>query len=631
MNTELDHIQPIISAVYENKKFVERLIGVTEYKWEFQKVSYQGTCRMPVPFNDFDAVICGVLASKPLNFTDLGHAIGLMVDDNRAADCLLKQAVDELKKRNIIVEKEQTYTLTEEGLDCLTRQQKPERVKRQFNLIYNAIGKQIKNAHKIFENLPFEYNYSYGRSTVEINDLDIIKECAVEQVPDVHCPEKNIVLKDAVKQSVTTYTTELIVAVLHNCRDNSLRALVFEHANNQPIAALSDALSDDRQELKLVVDKIVKNKENEQDADQFYLKYNEGYWDERDFKKTDQQQQIENELIASQQQYEEAVKRHHTKIAAQIRETELQNKIYFDAIEFENELLRLLDTTNGDIWLISPWLKKAARRLIPHIKKYLDRGGKVFIFYSKSEYYNNTQMADEEVLESFKQLDNQYSNFYISQSDSPFHDKHLFLRNVEKPAHFMGSYNILSFNAAQSDSYTVRQETMVKLDWTEETERTFYQYHNNFARVYKGKAEEELCPIAEKIYISARDAYNSYGNKLNYGRHHFYYDDYRNCFTYNPRYESFPYKDYSYIFEDFEKTPKAFISDSERKELINKLQKIKLDYLEPFSHIKTKYLSEKNVPLYENCKNFYQYVDECTSLIDLHHKFIKLLRDMNKI
>lgn len=626
MSTELS--QPILKAVYDNKKFIERVIGATIYRWKFKKVHYQGTCRMPVPFNDFDAVICGLLAVKPSNFTDLGRAIGLFVDENNAANCLLKQAIDELIERQIVVLNDQTYTLTEDGMDCHKRQQKPETVKREFDLKYNATGARIRNAHKLFENLSFEITHSYR--DIE-DDFTLIKETALEQAPEIHCPEKNILLLNAQTQSVTTYSTELFVAILHNCRDNSLRALVFDEANEQPIVALSDALSSDRNELKLVVDKIVK--ENNEDTDHLKLEFKDN-WNERNFKKLDEQQQIENELTHCQQQYDEAIKHNYTKKAALIRESALLNKRYFDAIEFENELLRLLDSTTGDIWLISPWLKKAAERLVPYIEKYLNRGGNVFVCYSESERYYE-DMADEKVLERFKQLDNKYCNFYLLQSSTPFHDKHLFLRNVEKPVHFTGSYNILSFNAAHSDSYYVRQETMIKLDWTEETECTYvFQYHNPFARTYLKKAEEELCPVVEKIYILTKNAYSSdWRSKLSYaGRNHnFYnYDKRDKPFSFYWS-ESFPYRDYAYVFDDFENTPKAFILKEERYGLINRLKTIKLDYLEPFIHIKSKYISEKNISLYNSCKDLYKYVDECKSLIEFQSKFIKLLREMEKL
>lgn len=632
MNTELEQAQHILSAVYDNKKFIERLIGVTKYDWIFEKVHYHGTCRMPVPFNDFDAVICEVLSVRPMEFLDLGHTIGLYVDENKAAEFLLGQAINELKKREILVCHEPIYKLTEYGMQCLSRHQRPDMVEREFDLIFNATGKSIKNAHKIFKVLP-SITTNHNGSVADTYELDKIKDVAAEQVPEIHCMERDNILLKINSKNVTVYSTELFVAVFHNFRDNSLRALVFDGTIAKPIDALSQALSSDKNELKLVVDKIVQDNINDVNDDKFNLVYNEEH---RNFNEFDhlskERQKIDRDLTICQQQYDEAIENNESETAAQIQGQIHLNKRYFDALEFEKELFRLFETTNGDIWIVSPWLKKAAEHLIPLIENYIKKGGRVFVCYSKPENWYD-QMADEKVLQCFTQLDNQYSNFYIAQSERPFHVKHLFLRNIERPVHYTGSYNILSFSASHYDSYRereiednylIRQETMIKLNWTDETENAFYQYHNIFASYYLKKAEKELYPIIEKIYRKAKYAYDNYGNKLCWKSSAHYYDD-------GLRRESYPYDDFNYIFTDFEVTPKVFIPQDERKELIAMLQSIRFEYLKPFTHLKSRYILEKNIPLYNQYNENYQKVKECETLIDQHSKFIKLLREMDRL
>ena len=640
---ELEQKQHILSAVYDNKKFIERVIGVTKYEWKFEKVHYHGTCRMPVPFNDFDAVICGVLFVKPLTFSDLGLAIGLNVNENKAAECLLKQAIDELNQRGILVCDDQIFKLTEYGISCQNRQLKPDKVEREFELIFNATGKLVKNAHKLFKALPLNAKFrnididdAYNLNIIDdAYNLNIIKEVAAEQQPEIHCPEKEIILSDINEQRISAniYSTELYVAILHNCRDNTLRALVFDEINKEPIEALSNALSRDDYELKLVVDRIIKNIDEEDN--EFILEYDNRSLRDRRISDEEKKQRpkIDKELVLNQQQYDDAIENNKDEEAAYIREQALLNKRYFDSIEFEQELHRLFDTTNGDIWIVSPWLKKAAERLVPLIENYLKKGGRVFICYSKPESYYD-QMADEKVLKHFFKLDEQYRNFYIAQSERPFHDKHLFLRNVENPIHYTGSYNILSFNASHfetysgreiDDKYAIRQETMIKLDWIDETEHSFFQYHNLFASHYVEKAEKEIYPIAERIYLKAKRAYDFYGYKL-YRR--------PSSHNYDPSSywgKSYPYEDFSLVSYDFETTPKVFIEQEEREELQLLLKTLKFDYLKPFTHLKSKYIVEKNIPLYNKYKDHYVKARESDMLIDSLSQFAKLLLKMNKI
>lgn len=613
MNTESAHTQHILSVVYDRKKFIERFIGLTKYEWCFARAKYHGKCRMPVPFNDFDAVICGVLAVQPMSFFDLGHAIGLNVNDNKAAEYLLQQAIYDLKGRKVLDCNDTIYELTDYGKHCQQLQTKPDIVERDFELIFNATGEQINNAHKMFVNRPAESTYDRHSESIRNikNNLSSVEGVAAQQTPHIHCPERDIQLIQIDPPQVSFYSTSFVVAILHNCRNNTLRALVFDENSDIPIETLSNAISEDRSELKEVVEQIKKEGVYNLDLDNseypsWRMDYGWGGYD----KLKEQQQKRDNDLANDQLRYDEAIRTNEEQ-AALIRSQIIQNKRYFDAIEFEKELQRVFATTRGEIWIVSPWLKKAALRLLPLIENYLKNGGKVFVCYSKSESYND-QMADEKVLDTFRQLQNQYTYLYVAQSDHPFHVKHLFLRNVKQPVHYTGSYNILSFNATLREydysgrskdiekGYSIRQETMVKLDWTEETENTFYSYHQIFAYAYQDKAENELFPLAERIYQMARQAYRDYRYKLSSGRSS--HDRYNGCIE-----RDIFYSDYTYLFADFQRDPKLFVPSDERKGLIKQLRAHEFDYLKPFNR------------------------EDCEEIIAFRDKILDLLLDMDKL
>lgn len=611
MSTELEHTEHILSAVYDRKKFIERFIGLTRYSWIYAKAQYHGICRMPVPFNDFDAVICGVLAVKPMTFSGLGKAIGLDVKENKAAEFLLQQAIKELKNREVLVCNRTVYELTDYGKHCQQRQTKPDTVKQDFELVFNATGGHIKNAHKIFANRPSE-QVSKNRDCIE-NGLNYVEDVAAVQVPRVHCPEKDIQLLEYNDQRVSFYSTSFVVAILHNCRDNTLRALAFDEQSNEPIDALSDAIGADSNELKLVVEQIKKEGVYNFDFDKAEsLSRSMNSWEFQQLK--EHQIQRDKHLSDQQQRYDEAVAK-SKKQAALVRSQIIQDQQLFDAIEFEKELPRVFETTNAEIWIVSPWLKKAALRLIPLIENYLKKGGKVFLCYSKAESRYD-KMVDEKVLDTFRQLQDQYAYLYIEQSESPFHVKHLFLRNGEQPVHYTGSYNILSFNATHreydyyyrrptviNNEYAIRQEIMVKLAWTDETERAFSPYWDVFVHAYHYKAEDELFPLAKQIFDMGYRAYR---------------DDYRwfhipcyvePSYTWKGRIERSNglYRDYERLLAYFQATPKLFVPQDERKEMIKQLRALKLDYLKPFNQ------------------------KDCNEIISFREKVLELLLEMNKL
>ena len=473
----------ILAAASEKTKFIERIIGYTEFKWQYCLYRYIGTISKPVPFDAFDEVICGILLRKKVNFQELGNILGLHVDEDIAESQILVDAITSLQNDTVIEKEDDVYVLTEKGLEYAKKGSKLSVYERDFDIYIDKVGNIKKDTRKIFSSLRSEKIGQNIKDDDGALSLEQIREYAADQAPEVHFPANDFILQECKFKNISVRQASVWVVLLENFRDKTLRALVYDEESYQIVDSLSKALSTNEELIKELLDRMIA----ESKQTEFLMEFTSE-------DKSQTQIEEENLLIAHQEAYDIALKENDIRKAEQIKYQLKSEKRHFGSLEFEVELKQLFDTTVGDLWLISPWIRPDIKKRLPFFENYMKKGGRIFVAYSKPEgNKTNEDMAPHDLLEKLLDLDRKYINFYLFQLPT-FHYKYVFLQNVEKPLFYSGSYNILSYFA---EPKKLRDEHMTKQNWCDEIQTNiFLPIMEQFGKKY---IDNTKCQLKEII------------------------------------------------------------------------------------------------------------------------------------
>lgn len=469
----------LIDCVSKHKLLIENIIGFTDYNWEYSVAKFHGTCSQPVKFTVFDEVLSKILLIKEMSLAEIGTILGFNIADEAEKNILLS-AIEDLKQDKMISGDESVYWLTETGKEYAKNGVKFSTFERDFELYVDSTTGYKGNCRKVFERLKSEEQPSIKDKLPR--NLEEVKPIAEIQAPEIHFPEKKYILQSCKPTSLQGYKTQLWVALLENFRDQTIRALVYDESQDCIIEELSEALNQN-EELKQSILEILIEKDKDNIEGIRYAR-------EED-KKEEEIATIESELITIQEEYDNAVNENNIDKAQEIAKNVFSTKRHFNSVEFEVELKRLFENTKCDLWIISPWIKKyATMHRLPFFERYLKKGGRIFIAYSKPEN-GVDEMADTEALEKLLELENKYQNFYIHQLE-PFHFKYVWVRGAtEGDWFYSGSFNILSFYVKKGLT-KVRQEMMTKIDWGAEEDLYFNQVLNLFGAKYLAETKASI-------------------------------------------------------------------------------------------------------------------------------------------
>lgn len=479
----------IIEAASKEKKLIERIIGFTEYDWNFTIAKYKGECSQPVEFSLFDEVICDLLLTEQMSAKQMGSILGFDIQKDPAERDILINAIKDLKDDKMLEGDESIMWLSETGIEYAKNGVKFSTFRRTFELYFDEVGGMLQNVKAIFSNLKSEKR-PIQSSNIPTN-LDDIRSVAEHQAQEIHFPEKNYLLQSAEFINSESFRAKVWVVLLENFRDNSMRSIVFDEKQNVVIDELSKAL-DKKENIKAeLLEKLIKVEDEIQVTEE---------------DKQDDQIEVERELIHKQDEIDKAIENHNEEKLREIQKEVVAIKRHFNSLEFEVELKRLFDETANDLWIISPWIKNATFKRIPFFEKYLKKGGRIFVAYSEPEAEGQV-MANDEPLNKLLELEKKYQNFYLHQLPA-FHYKNVWLRQEDgNDMYYTGSYNILSFFVSQG-LHKIRQEKMTRMDWNDEVQKEYDDVVRQFGLKYANRAIEDfnaLCQsppdIIDRTYI----------------------------------------------------------------------------------------------------------------------------------
>lgn len=470
----------IVDAASKHKKLTERIIGFSDFDWSYNVAKFKGVCSQPVDFNLFDEAICAILLKGETSLKRIGDILGFDIETDPAEKEILRLAILDLKKDEIVDGDESVYWLTNMGRDYAKNGVKFSTFERDFELYIDAIGNLKENAKEIFSKLKSEKKNTFFECTNLPKTIDDVKPLAEIQAPEIHFPTKRFILQSCQSNGIEGYMAKVWIILLENFRNNTIRALVYDEKQDSIIDSLSESFDILEDEKNKLLEKLVKQSEKDDFTVESTIE-----------QKRESQILSEQKLIEKQEEIETALENKDYERITSIQKEIVNIKRHFNSLEFEVELKRLFEETADELWIISPWIKKyATLRRIPFFENYLRKGGRIFIAYSLPE--NNTDvMADEEAMEKLLELEHKYHNFYIHQLPA-FHYKRVWLRtNGAKDLYYSGSYNILSFFVKQG-LQNYRQEEMSRFDWNSENDEEYERIIIQFGEKYLKKAVDEL-------------------------------------------------------------------------------------------------------------------------------------------
>lgn len=465
----------IIESASKEKKLIERIVGFTEFEWNYTIAKFKGTCSQPVDFNLFDEVLCDLLLTEQMSAEKIGNILGFDIQKDPAENDILLKAIKDLKADKMLDGDESILWLTDVGIEYAKNGVKFSTFTRDFDLYIDSIGVSKEKVKEIFSNIKSEKTPNFDKDFLPKN-IEEVKPIAELQAPEIHFPKKNFLLQECTPIGAEGFKAKVWVVLLENFRDNTLRAVVYDEKQNKVIDTLSEAL-DKQDELKSeLLERLVKVDDDIEFTNE---------------EKQKEQVEIEQALIHKQEEIEDAITRQD---AVKIKEIEKEVeaiKRHFNSLEFEVELKKLFDTTSDTILIQSPWVRDFAfKNRVPFIKEYLRKGGRVYIAYSENESFGGEDMVQEESKKLLAELDKNL-NFYCCELPA-FHYKNVWLiRKDKENSYYSGSYNILSFFVHQNMK-NVRQEKMTRMDWDSELEEQYLEVFKKFGLKYINAAIDDF-------------------------------------------------------------------------------------------------------------------------------------------
>jgi hypothetical protein len=477
----------ILEAVNREKLLVERIIGFTDFEWQYSISTFSGECTHPIPFTSFDNVICEILLqSTELSLKNIGKVIGLDTGHDSGALEIMQNAMISLTEINndgnkMVDGDESAYWLTTLGKEYAEQGVKYKTYSRDFEIYWDGIGVNHLDAKRNLSRIKSKRHNSESELP-EFDSLELLKSYCEVQSPEIHFPQKGFNLLSAKHKKTEGFVGYVWICFLENFRDSTIRTLVYDETHGEIVQELSLIL-DQTEELKNeLLEKLI---------------FSDDSVSETSEPKPVEQEKLEDYLIRQQGEVDAALANSETDLIANIIDGIESNKKHFNTLEFELELKQLFESTNDDVWIISPWIKKFAfsRRKI-FIENYLKKGGHVFVSYSQPEGTSNNDkpMVDDYSSDTLADLERHYNHFYYCELPH-FHYKNVWLRQSSgENVYYSGSFNILSFFVNQNQKY-VRQEKMAKLSWDEDIETEYKKVFTFFGEKYLTRYLDELIEL----------------------------------------------------------------------------------------------------------------------------------------
>ena len=441
----------IAKAIASVKRTSERVIGITNIDYTYERFTYNGTTVRPEPITPLERAVVGIIdIDGDASLEKVGKILGLdILHDNAEKDMLL-EAINKMKGYGMLEGDESYFSLTEKGKVFAKEGERPVTYTKDFTISYDNkhpdyiyLDADFSSSKLVFETVPIS-------STTALNDIHTIKAFAEMQAPSVQNEKNRYILQSATLKSAESIVANIFVVILQSIRDeNEYRVFAYDDTQESILPHLSELIQNEREWISHLLEQCIKKS--------LTLSEEDGGWTVVPYEqeKNDVQKAIEAELVKCEDEETEG-----KEIEGNDLET-LHKKATYDQVSFEFELDKIFRKDNPDeVWVISPFVswsfvKVRAKQFEPLLKA----NKRIFIAYS--EPYDNrptiSPEAEQAVMNEIRRLSKTYPNFYYVELPK-FHTKQVLEVKNGQCVLFNGSFNVLSFDNVSAGRKVSREE-----------------------------------------------------------------------------------------------------------------------------------------------------------------------------
>ncbi|WP_373158853.1 MULTISPECIES: hypothetical protein [Bacteroides] len=441
----------IAKAIASVKRTSERVIGITNIDYTYERFTYNGTTVRPEPITPLERAVVGIIdIDGDASLEKVGKILGLdILHDNAEKDMLL-EAINKMKGYGMLEGDESYFSLTEKGKVFAKEGERPVTYTKDFTISYDNkhpdyiyLDADFSSSKLVFETVPIS-------STTALNDIHTIKAFAEMQAPSVQNEKNRYILQSATLKSAESIVANIFVVILQSIRDeNEYRVFAYDDTQESILPHLSELIQNEREWISHLLEQCIKKS--------LTLSEEDGGWTVVPYEqeKNDVQKAIEAELVKCEDEETEGKEIEGNDLER------LHKKAIYDLVSFEFELDKIFRKDNPDeVWVISPFVswsfvKVRAKQFEPLLKA----NKRIFIAYS--EPYDNrptiSPEAEQAVMNEIRRLSKTYPNFYYVELPK-FHTKQVLEVKNGQCVLFNGSFNVLSFDNVSAGRKVSREE-----------------------------------------------------------------------------------------------------------------------------------------------------------------------------
>lgn len=474
----------IAKAIASIKRTSERVIGITNIDYPYERLTYSGITVRPEPITPLERAIVGIIdLDGDASLAKVGKILGLdILHDNAEKDMLL-EAINKMKGYGMLEGDESYFSLTEKGKVFAKEGERPVTYTKDFTILYDNKHPDYTYLDADFSSSKFVTETVPVSSTTALNDIHTIKAFAEIQAQSVQNEKNRYILQSATLKSAESIVTNIFVVILQSIRDeNEYRVFAYDDTQESILPHLSELIQNEKEWISHILEQCIKNS--------LTLSEEDGGWTivPSEQEKNDVQKAIEAELVQCED--EEAGGK---EIEGNDLE-KLHKKAIYDQVSFELELDKIFRQDNPDeVWLISPFVSWSFVNVrIKQFEPLLKANKRVFIAYSEPYESRPTisPEAEKKVMEEINRLSKTYPNFYYVELPK-FHTKQVLEVKNGQCILFNGSFNVLSFSNVSADRTVISREEMALVHHQIAISK-HQEYIETFANIYSKRILYEI-------------------------------------------------------------------------------------------------------------------------------------------
>ena len=449
----------------------EKIVGLTPFNWKFVKAKYNIKYSVGLNFTLFEDTICEIVKIKPgISVLDICQLLGFGNDQE-----IISETVKGLKTDDILKVDDSGFSLnlTEKGAVDIQRKQKSKPATNAFfDLFIDFYNPSNVHAKEIFSH---SKSHKTKPADILITDFELIKNLAEFQQPTYQSSKSGYILQEAelIKDSVTFFESRFVAIVTEDLENNVQNKIwIFDPYKREISKQLTKTASENTILYSLITEKL-------------YGELKETVFES--VEKDQEQIAFDNLLVT-------ATKEKSSKKSIPLQFQHFLSPDSLDTVQFEDEMERLFDVVQKQLWLIFPFaMGYIIEKRIRLIEKAIKNDCSVFVCFSQNENkeFGAKAVIDKKALEIFNKLANNNERFYYAELPK-FHEKRVFaFLDDNLKCEYSGSHNYLSF-FVQKTAKGVRRENMQRLIWSENSAKELAVRRNEFAFSYCERISDEL-------------------------------------------------------------------------------------------------------------------------------------------